>query len=459
MGQIYREPTIEGEFAALDQRLSNLERLTPLQPRAVFMAYRSAAQKLANANWALIGVDTVNKDPGSHFLSGKGYKVPAEGYYHVDGEVHAKLPASTTLIAAIYVNGVSTVWGNRATSVPEENGSTVSTIVFCKAGDIIELWAYQSSATEPPLSIQGASTNFLSVMAVVEGAVGEKGAAGAEGKEGKAGSGGGAPAGGAENEILVWEASEKAKWSKLTAAIGSIFAVLAGRAGGQELIGGTGATDKLKLVGTSGSAEDIVTFHKKLVGPLLEVEELQFTGSATVPLKGLKALKLSQELFLEPLAGLFLGYVKLAPPATEAHKTNNWAVNIATVGALLAVEPTEAWEISGMESIDAFESERILTLSNQSAFKLTLLHESASSTAVRRFRFSTGANLVLEPGECVILKHGIIGTEAKTRWRDIGGSLSLNRQANVAAAAETLASVTAQLNLLIAACKAKGVIL
>ena len=46
---------------------------------------------------------------------------------------------------------------------------------------------------------------------------------------------------------------KKFSWSSIKTALQSVFATLAGIAGGQTIIGGTGATDKLTLQGTSGT--------------------------------------------------------------------------------------------------------------------------------------------------------------------------------------------------------------
>ncbi len=46
---------------------------------------------------------------------------------------------------------------------------------------------------------------------------------------------------------------KKLTWANLKATLQSVFATLAGKSGGQTLIGGTGVTDKLVLQGTSGN--------------------------------------------------------------------------------------------------------------------------------------------------------------------------------------------------------------
>lgn len=59
---------------------------------------------------------------------------------------------------------------------------------------------------------------------------------------------------------------KKLSWANLKTTLSSVFAVLAGKSGGQTLIGGTGVTDKLVLQGTSGNGTSTATAFAVTVG-------------------------------------------------------------------------------------------------------------------------------------------------------------------------------------------------
>jgi hypothetical protein len=265
---------------------------------SVATAYRKEPQKLPKGGVGLVKVDTVVNDPGGHFLSEKGYKVPADGYYHVDGNAYFTTEAANIVQALIYVNGVARLYGNSFVAYPAGASNpvcVVSGVVFCKAGDIIELWAGDNSA-EPSLVLGGEGSNRLSVVAVgpgptgpvgPAGAAGEKGAAGAAGEKGAAGAAGekgttgstgpqgpGVPLGGATSTGLVKKsgADNDTVWTPVVFSLGI--------AGGQELIGGTATGDRLKLRGNSIDATDTVAWHYNLEGPKLTAEEIVVTGGA-----------------------------------------------------------------------------------------------------------------------------------------------------------------------------------
>lgn len=59
---------------------------------------------------------------------------------------------------------------------------------------------------------------------------------------------------------------KKLTWANLKTTLSSVFALLAGKSGGQTLIGGTGVTDKLVLQGTSGDGTSTATALAVKVG-------------------------------------------------------------------------------------------------------------------------------------------------------------------------------------------------
>lgn len=156
--------------------------------QAVAMAYRKAAQGIPDKTFTKIKVDTIIKDPGGNIESEVGYKVPAEGYYQVSGQVIFD-GVYTAALAAIYVNGVEKLRGTQNGGAGIQS-PVVDGIVFATKGQKIELIAYQEAGAEHKLLVSTGEFNYLTVMRVGEGPEGKEGkagAAGAEGKEGKAG--------------------------------------------------------------------------------------------------------------------------------------------------------------------------------------------------------------------------------------------------------------------------------
>lgn len=131
----------------------------------VGMAYRNAAQSITGNE--RIKLDKVIKDPNSLFeLTGSFYKVPREGYYQVSGQVNVTdKTANSNVWAEIRVNEVVGLEGTKIESKEAELAMalSVSGIVFCKAGDKIELWG--NAATGSPLVV-GVSKNYLCVVRV-----------------------------------------------------------------------------------------------------------------------------------------------------------------------------------------------------------------------------------------------------------------------------------------------------
>lgn len=141
----------------------------------VARAYRNAAYNLTTS-LAKIQLDTVatGNDPGSNFnvagadgTATKGrYTCSATGYYHVSYGAYATGTASAqTMVTSVYLNGVTRV---SSSNQAQSGGSgamaaTGSDIIYCQAGDYMELWGI----TTPALAgVPGVYTTFLSVVQV-----------------------------------------------------------------------------------------------------------------------------------------------------------------------------------------------------------------------------------------------------------------------------------------------------
>jgi|ERR1022692_248275 hypothetical protein len=141
----------------------------PQSGNTVAMAYRKAKQKIPDAAYTLVKLDTVIKDPGSNVNVAEGfYTVPAEGYYQVSANVALKAAASTEIYAVIYVNGVAKITGGTGINTVEESAaSSVAGIAFCKAADKIELRVYQHNAVaKEQETLENETDNRLSVVRV-----------------------------------------------------------------------------------------------------------------------------------------------------------------------------------------------------------------------------------------------------------------------------------------------------
>jgi hypothetical protein len=154
--------------------------------KRVATGYRNAKQKIVANGFRRIEIDTVDHDPGGtlNVAAGQGYYVaPVEGFYEVTGNWSTPgVPINTTLLASIGVSGVETVRSSRTTTAVanQEVSLAVAGVVFCKAGDKIELLAYSTAELE---TIVGTMMHRLMVApAGTEGQQGKEGPAGPEGK-------------------------------------------------------------------------------------------------------------------------------------------------------------------------------------------------------------------------------------------------------------------------------------
>ena len=181
--RIYQASTIEKELAvgASTCRL-NVARVgagpagatgpegPTLGTTTVAMAYRKVKQKIPDAAYTTVKLDTEQNDPGKNMnLTSGVYVAPADGYYQVSGNVYMTLATNTDAYSAIYVNGTKVIIGSESlsTGLAEATSSSVSGVVFAKKGEEIELKAYQhNTVAKEQETIVDASANRLSVVRV-----------------------------------------------------------------------------------------------------------------------------------------------------------------------------------------------------------------------------------------------------------------------------------------------------
>jgi hypothetical protein len=141
---------------------------TPVAPNTGARAYRNAALTLTSGAFTKISIDTVSTDPGGHMdvVTNHRYNVSRTGLYQVNASTSVNSTATgQQLQAALYHNGAAASYGTLATNsvAVETLTSELNDLVYCVAGDYLELWAYCSSAL---VWNTGSAYGFLSIVQV-----------------------------------------------------------------------------------------------------------------------------------------------------------------------------------------------------------------------------------------------------------------------------------------------------
>lgn len=125
----------------------------PVTSNTAARAYRNGALTLTASTWTKVPLDAVaaSNDPGGHMdvATNHRYNVAATGWYQVNAQASANTTASgQTLTAAIYKNGASVSVGSFVASPNSVQtlDAECADLVYCAAGDYLELWAYSGAA-------------------------------------------------------------------------------------------------------------------------------------------------------------------------------------------------------------------------------------------------------------------------------------------------------------------------
>jgi hypothetical protein len=118
-------------------------------------AYRAASGPAHTGGYQKMSLDTISYDPNGYFdvVTNGRYNVPVTGYYHVDAEVYT---GGTFTFVAIYKNGTQAAIGGANST---GTGAMVSDVIYCNAGDYLELWF--EGAADPSAST--GNTDYLTV--------------------------------------------------------------------------------------------------------------------------------------------------------------------------------------------------------------------------------------------------------------------------------------------------------
>ena len=156
---------IRADWKIVHSLLENLSAMFPLQSRARFRAYASAAQdNLAYNTWVKVVLGTANYNPGGHFsTSTSTFTAPSDGQFVLTGQIGI----STAQIlkdyyVAIYVNGSSVSQTIRTSSSDGDNTYIpISDIIEVASGDLITLYIQSKQGDSTADIITGSINTFL----------------------------------------------------------------------------------------------------------------------------------------------------------------------------------------------------------------------------------------------------------------------------------------------------------
>lgn len=134
-------------------------------------ANRQGAYTLPGTGAQKIPLDTIDNDPGNRFtIASNRYVCPNTGWYQVNAQACGTETGNVNLtwVPTIYKNGTPAAQGDFVgwSAVDAIVSGTVSDLVYCNAGDFLELWVFTSVAL--PLSVGAGSVtnNWMSVVQV-----------------------------------------------------------------------------------------------------------------------------------------------------------------------------------------------------------------------------------------------------------------------------------------------------
>ena len=130
-------------------------------------AYRSGSnQSIANDTWTKVQLNATEFDYSSEFDTSTNYRFTAKetGYYLVCGQIKiSNATDQTSLKVAIYKNGSSIVdTFLQPSSTGDDITTNISDIVYLKANEYLELYAYHYYGSTQNI-IYGSNNTFMSI--------------------------------------------------------------------------------------------------------------------------------------------------------------------------------------------------------------------------------------------------------------------------------------------------------
>jgi hypothetical protein len=142
---------------------------------------------------------------------------------------------------------------------------------------------------------------------------------------------------------------KKLTWANVKATLNGVFAVLAGKSGGQTLIGGTQVADKLVLQGTSGNGTVTATALEVKAGNNGALSALNVLNSGQLIVQGDATTDLpvmSAELLTAGSWTVGAGWAE-SPPGTFAHTAGNTATLTHSATIASGAKYQISWVVTG----------------------------------------------------------------------------------------------------------------
>lgn len=159
--QTLTNKTIDGD----DNTLQDIK-LESLKATIACRAYLANAQTTNSGAATKILLDTENFDTGSDFdTANSRFVAPVTGYYQVSGNVRfSNLTDGRVALTMIYVNGSEWSAARTYNAVTDgDPGAFICDIVFATAGQHIELYGLQDSASPESVTV-GSNLTFMSIV-------------------------------------------------------------------------------------------------------------------------------------------------------------------------------------------------------------------------------------------------------------------------------------------------------
>ena len=155
----------QADWKVVHGLLENLSAMFPLQSRARFRAYASAAQdNLAYNTWVKVVLGTANYNPGGHFsTSTSTFTAPSDGQFVLTGQVAVSTAQnSKRYLVAIYVNDTAVSQTMVTSSSTGENAYIpISDIIEVASGALITLYIKSMQGDSTADIITGSTNSFL----------------------------------------------------------------------------------------------------------------------------------------------------------------------------------------------------------------------------------------------------------------------------------------------------------
>jgi hypothetical protein len=168
--------------------------------------WRNGALALTTSGWNKVPLDSTSYDTGG-MVSGGRINISVAGYYQVNANAFANgVGAGFRATCGIAKNGTIVVQGvDQTTYASVYNGSEANDVIYCVAGDFLELNLWTSAGTSS-LGIFGSWNNFLSCVLVTAGA-------GPQGPPGPVGPPGTLPPGSGDQTYVFTQISGAVTWT------------------------------------------------------------------------------------------------------------------------------------------------------------------------------------------------------------------------------------------------------